>query len=228
MSLITAESDTLIVGTNAEYAPFTYMENGEIVGFDIDISKEIAHRLGKKIQFKNMPFDALIPDVLLGHVDFAAAGMSYTEERSKRVLFTKNYLAEDPLVIFSFVKQNIHSEEDLTNKNVVVIEGFSSDLYMSSKKNINLIRLPSQSDGFMAIKSGRADAFITAKSTINAFIEKQNGLLYHSIIIPKTGETCAIIVPKMHPEMLNKIKDTLDAMEADGTLAKIKTKWNLS
>src|SRR6185369_11452130 len=87
-----AMSNTLIVGTNAEFPPYCYIENNIIVGFDIDIAKEVAQRLGKSIQFKDMPFDALIPDIILGNVDFVAAGMSYTEERAKRVSFTRPYL----------------------------------------------------------------------------------------------------------------------------------------
>ena len=130
----------MIVGTNAEFPPFSYIENKAIVGFDIDVAKEVAQRLGKTIQIKDMPFDALIPDIALGHVDFVAAGMSYTEERAKRASFTKSYF-EDPLMIFS--KRPL-SFDKLKGKKVVVVQGFTADLLMSSQKNIDLIRLHSR------------------------------------------------------------------------------------
>ena len=216
--------DPLIVGTNSEFPPFIYLENKTLVGFDIDIAKEVAIRLDKKIQFKDMPFDALIPEIILGHVDFVAAGMSYTKERATRVLFTKPYLAEDPLVIFTTSKQLL-SLENLKGKNVVVVEGYTSDLLMTSQEGVNLTRLPTQSDAFMAIKSGRADAFVTAKSTADVFLKNQDASLFYITPIVGTGETCVLVVPKSKPQMLVDVQKALDSMESDGTLAKIKTKW---
>lgn len=222
-----AEDNYIIVGTNAEFPPFSYMENKMLVGFDIDIAKEVAQRLGKTIiQFKDMPFDALIPDICLGHVDFVAAGMSYTEERAKRVSFTKSYITEDPLVLLTTHKQKL-SLDDLKEKTVIVIEGFTADHFMSSKAEINLIRLPTQADGFMAIKSGRADAFVTAKSTVDAFFEVQDSSHFHITILDGTGETCALVVPKNKAKMLMDIQKALDDMENDGTMAKLKAKWKL-
>lgn len=227
LSLPLHGGSALVVGTNAEFPPFTYIENGEIVGFDIDIAKEVARRLGRDIEFNNMPFDALIPAILLNHVDFVAAGMSYTEERAKRVLFTKPYLSEDPLVIFSTAAESVSSLEALKNKTVVVIEGFTADLFMSSKKGFRLIRLPTQADGFLAIKSGRAAAFITAQSTVDAFFKMQEGSQFHTALIENTGETCALVVPKPKFKLLQEIQQALDEMEQDGTLAKLKEKWKL-
>jgi ABC-type amino acid transport substrate-binding protein len=219
-------SSPLIVGTNAEFPPFCSIEKGEIVGFDVDVAKEVARRLEREIQFKDMPFDALIPALCLGQVDFVAAGMSATEERAKRVLFTKPYLAEDPLV--SFTMKGKLGLEDLKGKKVVVVEGFTADLFLSSQPGIEIVRLPSQADGFMAVKNGRADAFITAASTVAAFYEKQDASAYQTTPIPGTGETCALVVPKTKPLILEAVQKALDGMEQDGTFANLKAKWKLN
>ena len=87
-------SNILVVGTNAEFAPFSFREGNKIVGFDIDIAREVCQRLGKEMELKDMPFDALLPELTLGSVHFVAAGMSCTEERAKRV---KEFLV---LIIF--------------------------------------------------------------------------------------------------------------------------------
>lgn len=224
--LLQAAAPKLVVGTNAEFPPFTFIENKKIVGFDIDIANEVAARLERELQFKDMPFDALIPDVLLGRVDFVAAGISYTEERAKRVLFTKPYLSGDPLVIFTKAKQAL-GMDDLKGKTVVVIEGFTADLLMSSQEGINLIRLPAQVDGFMAVKSGRADAFVTAKSTVDAFYSVQDASQFYTTSLEGTGETCALVVPKSKPQLLSDIQKALDDMDCDGTMTKLKTKWKL-
>ncbi len=224
--LSAAEEHTLLVGTNAEFPPFSYIEDKTLVGFDIDVANEVAQRLGKAIQFKDMPFDALIPDLILGRVDFVAAGMSYTPERAKRVFFTKSYLSEDPFTILSSSKQAL-SLDDLKGKTVIVIEGFTADQLISSKAGINVIRLPSQADGFMALKSGRADAFITAKSTVDAFFELHDDSQFHMTVLEDTSETCALMVPKNKAKLLIDIQTALDEMENDGTMAKLKAKWKL-
>jgi ABC-type amino acid transport substrate-binding protein len=220
-------SDTLVVGTNAEFPPFTTIENGQIVGFDIDIAKEVTARLGKKIEFKDMPFEALIPDVVFGYVDFVAAGMSYTAERAQRVLFTKPYLAEDPLVILTAEKTSLPlTLDDLIGKTVAVNEGFTADTLVSGKEGIAVVRLATISDAFLALKSKRVFAFVTARSTYETFLQIQpNQFFSHELV--GTSETCALVVPKSKPELLVQIQTALDAMQQDGTIAKLKSKWGL-
>lgn len=222
-----ASQSLLIVGTNAEFPPFTFIQNQKIAGFDIDVVKEVAKRFNKEIQFKDMPFEALIPEVILGNVDIVAAGMSYTKERAKRVHFTKCYLEADPLVVLSTLKKSIPFKS-LEGKTVVVVEGFTADQMMSERKDIHLLRLGNQADAFMAIKYGRADAFVTAKSTMNTFFESQDSAQYYYEEIDGTGETCALIIPKSKPKLLEEVQAILDAMEKDGTMHLLKKKWKLS
>ena len=222
-----ANETPLIVGTNAEFPPFSYLENKILVGFDIDIAKEVAKRLGKPIQFKDMPFDALIPAVVLNQVDFIAAGMSYTKERAKRVSFTRSYVSEDPLVILTTAKQPLLSLDSLKGKTVIVIEGFTADLFLSAKPEIQLTRLPTQADGFIALKSGRADAFVTAKSTVNTFFTIQDASQFYTTEILGAVETCALVVPKDKTTLLTAIQIVLDDMEKEGAMATLKAQWKL-
>lgn len=93
--------DTIVVGTNAEYAPFSFKENGTIVGFDIDVITEAIKRLNKKIVLKDMPFDALIPEIQIGNIHVIAAGMTPTPERAQRTLFTQPHATNNSLAIES-------------------------------------------------------------------------------------------------------------------------------
>jgi polar amino acid transport system substrate-binding protein len=217
--------ELLIVGTNAEFPPFTFIEKGEIVGFDIDIASEVSRRLHTEMQIKDMPFDALIPELTLGQVHILAAGMSYTEERAKRALFTHPYLTDDPLVILS--KERELTIDDLKGKTVVVNEGYTADLYLSKKPEIALVRLASPADAFLALKSGRADAFVTAKNTLDAFLSTQDGAEFYWKAIDNTAEDCSLVVSKKYPELLERIQKCLDEMAKDGTLQEIKAKWKL-
>jgi ABC-type amino acid transport substrate-binding protein len=214
----------LIVGTNTEFQPFSYIEHEKIVGFDIDIATEVCSRLGHTMQLKDLPFDALIPELALGQVHFVAAGMSYTSERAKRVLFTSSYLSGDPLVIVSIGK----SVDDLQDKTVIVNEGYTADLYLSAKSGFSLVRLNTVADGFLALKQKRADVFVTAKSTFDAFVQSQKPVDFFATPIEATEQTCAIAISKKYPELLTDIQKALDEMIQDGTLDAIKAKWKLS
>ena len=71
------DQNILNVGTNAEYQPFSFLDNNdEIVGLDIDIAKEVCNRLGKKCVLHSLSFDALIPEIQLGTIHMIAAGIT--------------------------------------------------------------------------------------------------------------------------------------------------------
>ncbi len=220
-------SEDLIVGTNSEFVPFSFIENGEIVGFDIDVAKEVCLRLKKNCVLKDMPFDALIPDLSFGNVDFIAAGMSWTEERAKRVSFTEPYLSHDPLVIFSLSNQDNTTLDSLAGKTVVVNEGYTADLFLTERGDLDLIRLSAPADAFLAVMHGRADAFVTAESTVNSFLENQDSTMYRYHVIEGVDENCAIVVSKNKPILLENIQSALYAMENDGTMDRLKHKWKL-
>lgn len=224
--LIHTSTHAFVIGTNTEFPPFSYIEEGEIVGFDIDVAKEVSRRMNEMITWKDMPFDALIPDLALARVDFVAAGLTINDERSKRVLFTQSYSVDDPLVIFT-LNPDMKTLEDLKGKPIIVVEGFTADTLVSSVDGLEVIRLSTQPDAFMAMKAKRAEAFITAATTVHAFSETQKNLQFYAYPIPGTSETCAMAFPKKSVELHAKIQTVLDGMEEDGTLSAIRSKWKL-
>lgn len=225
-SIPALNADSIIVGTNAEYQPFTFIKNNRIVGLDIDIAAEICKRLDKKMILKDMSFTALIPALQTGSVQIVAAGMTPTPERSKRVLFTKPYLEGDELLIVTLSKnQLINNIDELKDKKVIVNEGYVSDAYMSEKKGLLLQRLPNPAAGFLALKSGRGDAFVIARSSAEPFFEIHGKQEFAITTIAGTSNKYAIAVSKKYPLLLDKVQEILNAMEQDGTLTKIKTQW---
>jgi ABC-type amino acid transport substrate-binding protein len=223
--------ETVIVGTNAEFQPFSFKEkNGEIVGFDIDVITEVLKRLNKRMIIKDMPFDALIPETQLGNVYVIAAGITPTKERAKRILFTQPHLTNDALVIIKLKNDNtINSVHDLKGKTVIVNEGYTADSFASELKDVNVVRLSSNavSDGILSLHSKRADAFITAENPTKPYFDLIGNNEFTIIPIEDAQDTSAFAVSKHYPELRDYIQITLDRMEADGTLAALKKKWNL-
>jgi len=96
---ISRPNGVLIMGTNAEFPPYEYFENETICGADPDFARAICDKLGYELQIEDMDFDAIIPAVQSGRVDFGAAGMTVTEERLKNISFTESYCTASQVVI---------------------------------------------------------------------------------------------------------------------------------
>lgn len=222
-------SNTIIVGTNAEYPPFSFMENDAIVGFDIDVIQEVVKRLDKKMELKDMPFDALLPAAQVGTVQVIAAGITATPEREANLLFTKPYVSGDPLIIVTLKNKanEIKNINDLTGKKVVVNEGFVADFYMSKIQGPELIRLPTVTEGFLALTTDRADAFVTARNSAQPFFDQQGSEQFNVTVIEGTSDSYSLGISKKYPELLEPIQKVLDAMQQDGTIQTLKDKWHI-
>lgn len=221
---------TLIVGTNAEYPPFTFKDHdGDIVGFDIDIVKEVAKRLNKTIELQDMSFTMLIPKLQMGSLQIVAAGASPSPERESQVFFTKPYLMGDPLMIITRADHApLTSIADLTGQTVIVNDGFTADLYLSEFTGPIIKRLPSVADAFLTLISQRADAFVSARASVEPFFEHADRSKFRITPLPDVSDSCALIISRIYPELLTQVQHALDAMTQDGTIATIKQKWNLS
>ena len=95
----TGSGEKVILGTNAAFPPFEYVNGKDIVGFDITMGEKIAKNAGMKLEVMDMAFDSLIPALQAGTIDFIAAGMSVTEERKKNVDFSVPYFASEQVII---------------------------------------------------------------------------------------------------------------------------------
>ncbi|MBX9922716.1 MAG: ABC transporter substrate-binding protein [Rhabdochlamydiaceae bacterium] len=217
--------EVLTVGTNAEYPPYCYIDENKIVGFDIDVAKEVAKRLQKKLVLCDMPFDALIPALKLHKIDCIAAGLTPTVERLKNVFFTKPYLAGDPLVIVSFAGHPLQDLDALKGKHIAVNEGYASDLYLSEIQGIELIRLPSPSDGFLALASHKVDAFVTVQTTAHNFMQQYPQNSYVLSNIGNISEGVAVALAKDRPKELQEIDAVLEQMTQDQTIENLQKKW---
>jgi len=220
----------IIVGTNTEYPPFSFKDHdGAIVGFDIDIIKEVGKRLGRTIILQDMSFTILLPKLQSGSLQIVAAGASPSEERASQVFFTKPYLMNDPLVIITRADHKpLTSIADLTGQEVIVNDGFTADLYLSEFKGPIIKRLPAVADAFLTLISQRADAFVSARTSIEPFFEHADRSKFRITEIPAITDSYVLLISRKFPELLTDVQQALDAMEQDGTIATIKQKWNLS
>ncbi|MGA9531024.1 MAG: transporter substrate-binding domain-containing protein [Candidatus Babeliales bacterium] len=220
--------DVLVVGTNAEYPPFSFMEQDRLVGLDIDLMYEIAKRLGKKLVFKNVPFDILLPKIQTGEYHILAAGLSPSEQREATLSFTTPYWEKDPLIIVQLPSTPpLTSSASLSEKRIVVNEGFTSDFYVSSVPNVTIKRLNTMTEALLLLQNNQVDAFVTALSPFKALLtdEQQAQFSYH--VIPDIFDSYALAISKKHPFLFAAIDKIIRDLIQDGTREQLLKKWQL-
>ena len=166
------DDSKLIMVTEAGFAPYEYYSNGEIVGVDVDIAKEIAASMGKELVIKDIAFDSIINEVKTGKADFGAAGISYNEERAKNVDFTINYSTSKQVVI---VKNDsgITNIGDINNKKIAVQLGSIADTYVSSTyKDASVVRQKKYLAAIEDLNTGKVDCVVMDLLPAEQFLKK--------------------------------------------------------
>ena len=146
--------DLLRVGTEPTFAPFEFLdtETKQFAGFDMDLIRAVADKAGYDVEILNMGFDALIPALMTRSIDVIAAGLSITEERAKRVDFTKPYINAGLTVMTTQENApNIKSVKDLEGKCLCAEIGSSGALVMKRIPNTTIRTFNSAADAFLEL-----------------------------------------------------------------------------
>lgn len=220
--------DRIIVGTTADFPPFSFKEGEKFTGFDIELITEIARRLNKPISFQNMPFELLIPQLEHGDVYVVAAGITPTVDRSKLVLFSKPYITKDPLIIISLAKRpQISGFSELIGKKILVNSGYNADAYLSKMTNITILRTPTITDAITALVQEKGDAFVTSLNTIQTIFNQYGKDQFTLMTIEDVNEEIALGICPRYPKLLDAINKALEELKSDGTIEQLKTKWRV-
>ena len=218
----------LIVGTEPSFAPFEFPDgkDGEITGFDMDLIKAMAKKMGyEKVTIKGMGFDALFPAMNAGQIDVAMAGMSITEERKKQFLFTDPYYESGLRAVVKKDNDSIKSLDDLKGKTIAVQIGTTGAKYAATIEGAKVKTFDSSDLACLELKNGGADAVISDLPVLQYFL-KQGGSQYaKSVGTPKKGDFYGIATAKKNKELCDKLNKALAELKKDGEYQKIYDKW---
>lgn len=221
------DKGVLVVGLDATFAPMGFRgENGEIVGFDIDLAKEVAKRWGVEVEFKPCEWDGIIFDLNSGNIDMVWNGMTMTEERIKQVTFSDPYFTDGQL-IFSRKGEEVKKVAELEGKVVGLQLGSSAD-YAVQKSDIfskikEVKKYATNVEALMDLEAGRTDAVVVDTVAGKYYNSKRATLTYSDESL--TTEYYGVAMRKKDKALAEKLNATLDEMRADGTFDKISEKW---
>lgn len=220
------ENGKLVLGLDDTLAPMGFRdENGDIVGFDIDLAKEVANRLGVELEAKPIA----ILSLKKGDVDVIWNGFAVNESRKQQVNFTKPYLYNRLMIARYSNRDDINSKEDLKGKVVGVQTGSSNYETLVNdpiSKEIKEIRqYDSYVNAFLDLEAKRIDAVVVDEIVGRYYISKEKADFEVLEDNPITSQYLSVGLRKTDTELLNAIDKALDDMRADGKASEISTKW---
>jgi len=220
-------SKVLKVGTEASFAPFEFQEEGskEYTGFDMDLIRAIGKQMGYEVQIQNMGFDGLIPGLDAGSIDVAISGMTITDERAKKVNFSKPYYKSGLTVIVKKDNETIKSFKDLEGKKIAVQLGTTGATEAKKIANTEVRDFNSPPEAFLEMKAGGVDAVINDKPVNDYYIAKTGANDAKVVGEPLTSEDYGIATTKKNKELADKIDKALDELKKNGEYEKIYVKW---
>ena len=220
---------TFVLGLDDSFPPLGFRdENNEIVGFDIDLAKEVSSRLG--VAFKAQPIDwsAKEQELNTGNIDCIWNGFTMTAERQEALSFTKPYL-DNAQVVVVLANSGINTLADMSGKTIGLQSGSSAAEAVDADPSFK-----SALKGIVEFKDN-----ITALNDLE--IKGVDGVVMDSVVanysIKTTGKPFAVISEGLAPEeygvafrkgdvqLRDKVQSILEEMAKDGTVAKISTKW---
>lgn len=218
--------DTYTVASDTSFVPFEFKEDGEYVGFDIDLINAIADEVGFEIKLETTNFDGIIPGLQTGSFDIAIAGITITDERKKTVDFSDPYYDAGLRIGVAVDNKDINGIEDLKEKTVATRLGSTSADYI--KKNIEgaeASQFEQLDQAYLAVENGSADAILYDSPNVAYYIRtkgedslKMVGELYQA-------EQYGIAFAKGQDELVSKVNEALASLKESGKYDEIYEKW---
>lgn len=226
------ESKKIVVGLDDSFPPMGFKdEKNEIVGFDIDLAKEVAKRLGREVEFKAIDWNSKEAELKSGRVDILWNGLDITDKRKENMLFSEPYMDNRQIV---FVAKNgkvaVAGEADLAGKTIGTQSGGTTEEYFENKPELKASMkevkyYPDYINAFMDLENGRLDAVVGDEIIGRYYISKHPDEIQAIDTVIGTVSQFGIAFRKDDQKLRDEVQKAFDEMKADGTVAKISEKW---
>jgi polar amino acid transport system substrate-binding protein len=218
----------IVVGLDDNFPPMGFRnEKNELVGFDIDLAREAAKRLGAEVEFKPIDWNAKEAELGSKRIDVLWNGLTITEKRKEQIAFTAPYLENHQIVIVTATSP-VKTKADLAGKVVGVQEGSSAveaiERDDAAKAIKELKKFGDNVAALMDLSTGRLDALVVDEVVGRYYIAKKPG--EYVVLDEHFGtEEYGVGVRKDDVELLGKLQKAMDEMKQDGSAARISTQW---
>lgn len=216
------ESGALKVGVEGTYPPYTYHdEDGELTGFDVEVAKAIADKLGVEADFTESAWDSLLAGIDSGRLDTVINAVSITDERSEKYDFAGPYFYITQQIVVSKDNDDIVDMDSLNGKKMANT-ATTAYLDLLEDAGASLVQINTADEAVSLISSGRAD-FTTFNSVVfNEYLQQHpDANLKVAFVIPDVVDVYGVPVKKGETALYDAIQSALDELKEDGTLSQL-------
>ena len=218
-----AAEKPLIMITESGFPPYEYNEGEQIVGVDVEICKAVAAKLNRPLTIQDAKFDAVIPSVIAGKADFAAAGITVTEDRKQNVDFSIPYVTSG-IVIVSKKGEEFTTVEALKGKRIGVQSGTTSDGFCVETVGQEPERFDAPPTAAAALVAGKVDALIVDIDPAKNIVKGADTIVISSDFLTK--EEFAVAIRKGQPELLAAMNEVIEALVKEGKIEAWKAEYD--
>jgi glutamine transport system substrate-binding protein len=218
----------IIVGTDAAFAPFEYMDKGKIVGFDVDLLDAIMKEAGIDYELKNIGWDPLFAALQNKEIDMAISGITINDKRKQTYDFSIPYFESTHMIM---VKENspIKNALDLKGKTIGVQNGTTGQEAVEKllgKENKNIKKFENTVVAIMDLLNGGVEAVVTDNAVASEYVKNNPDKKIKTIADPDhfESEFYGLMFPK-GSDLKAKVDEALKKVIESGKYAEIYKKW---
>ncbi|CAI6084410.1 L-cystine-binding protein FliY [Paenibacillus sp. JJ-100] len=218
------------VGMMGTYRPYNFLnDQKEMDGFDADIAREVAKRLGVEVEFVSQEFSGLTPSLQAKKLDAIISQMTITDDRKKVLDFSDPYITNQVKIIVREENNDITKLEDFKGKTIGVGLGTNDESYLRNEvlPQVGDFTIKTYDDVISSLKdlnAGRIDATINNLYALKPIVDA-NGFKIKAVGEAIKSDQAGIAVRKDNPELVAALNDALKGMKDDGTYNTIFKKW---
>jgi len=225
------QSGELRIGTEAGYMPFEMTDKkGQVVGFDIDMCKEMAKAMGVKLTIVNTAWDGIIPGLLSNKYDLIASGMTVNQERNLKVNFATPYIVVGQTALINKKwADEIKTYKDLNNPKYTITSKLGTTGEQAAKRMFPKAQYKSfemEDQAMLEALNGKATATVYDLPMTSIFYAQRGKDADMKFLNePFTYEPLGWAINKGDPDFLNWLNNFLVQMKNDGRYDRIYNKW---
>ncbi len=219
------EAGVIVVGTEGTYSPNSYHdEDGNLVGFDVDVARGIAQHLGVDIEFVEAEWDSLFGALDSGRIDIIVNEVEYSDERAEKYDFSAPYTYVHGALLVAEDNTDIAGFADLAGKlaaqNLTSSWGQEAEGY-----GAELVSVDAVAQGIELILSGRADCMLNAETAFYDYLNQHPDAPVKIVATTDATTSSQIPVPKGNTRLVDAINQALEDMRASGELAALSERY---
>lgn len=218
--------DSYTVVSDNSFVPFEFMEDGELVGFDIELIKAIADEAGFEIEIETTNFDGIIAGLQTGQFDIGIAGIGITEKRAEVIDYSDPYFESGLAIGVPVDNEDIQGIEDLEGKTIATRLGSTSADYI--KENIEGAE-PNEYEqldqAYLSVQNGSSDAILYDAPNVNYYIQTEGSDSLKVVGDLYQAENYGIAITPGNEALVEAINEALATLRENGTYDEIYAKW---